>query len=187
MSRTAVTDESRLPQPHLALVLVNVMANCAILGTIGAFLARVWWPLDVMSNFRFQYFWLLLLLCGPMAWVGYRKHAALAGACGLINLAFIVPLYFGATPARVGESHLRVMAINVLTSNRDYDEVLSIVARADPDLLVLSEVDQRWIDGIAAIHATLPHVRAAPRELSLPCTSTRGFRGRLELTPTTMA
>jgi len=159
-----MTEPSSELKRHAAFKLVNVLAYLAILGTLGGFFARFWWPLELMCHLRFQYCWFLLLLCGLMASVGYRKHAVVAGVGALLNLALIIPLYFGAAPSLAGESQLRVMSINVLTSNRDYDEVLSIVKQDDPDVVVFLEVDQRWIDGIAAIQETLPHAHVAPRD-----------------------
>ena len=147
----------------LVFVVLAAAMYLAILGTVGGSLGRVWWPLDVMSNLRFQYLCVLLVVAGPLVWAGYRRHAMLAGAGGLMNLALIIPMYFNAPAAGDGVADLRVLAINVLTSNRDYGEVLSIIEQVDPDVVVLTEVDQSWLDGVAPILQRLPHAGVAPR------------------------
>ncbi len=149
---------------RLSVIVMAAAIYLAILGTVGGYFGRAWWPLDVISNLRFQFFCVLILAAAPMAWAGYRRHAVLAGAAAAVNLTLILPLYFGAPAAGDGVVDLRLLAINVLTSNRDYGEVVSIIEGARPDVVVLTEVDQRWLDGVAPILQQLPHAHAAPRD-----------------------
>ena len=61
---------------------------------------------------------------------------------------------------------LRLLACNVKMSNRNFAEMTSEIARHDPDLFVLMEVDERWYDALADLLGAYPHVVAQPQENS---------------------
>ena len=154
--------DQKPPEPSLFRRYTEALAYLTIAAMIGGFFARWWWPLEALCHPRLQFGCVLLLLCPLITWSGGKKLAIAAGVLGVVPFLWVVPLYFGADPA--GESHLRIEAINVLTSNRDYDEVLSIVEQDDPDVLILIETDDRWIRGVASLKEKWPHYQVASRE-----------------------
>jgi len=44
-----------------------------------------------------------------------------------------------------------------------FDRVLDCIRRHDPDLVVLEEVDARWMADLESLHLTYPHILAEPR------------------------
>lgn len=62
------------------------------------------------------------------------------------------------------DSTINIMAANVLQSNVDATALLKLIERQKPDLLVLCEVNQRWIDDLAALEATFAYHRIHPLE-----------------------
>ena len=56
----------------------------------------------------------------------------------------------------------RVMACNVLTTNRNAQGLIALVQKHQPDVLVTLETDQWWQDQLSPIHADYPHRVACP-------------------------
>lgn len=65
----------------------------------------------------------------------------------------------------VGEA-LRLMACNVKMSNRRHADLARAIGDADPDLVVLMEVDEAWIDALRGILDRYPHRVEQPQDNS---------------------
>jgi endonuclease/exonuclease/phosphatase (EEP) superfamily protein YafD len=63
---------------------------------------------------------------------------------------------------RNGDATLTLFVSNVLQHNREAARLLAEVERTDPDIVVLLEVDARWLDATATLRAERPHVVAHP-------------------------
>lgn len=66
--------------------------------------------------------------------------------------------------AHGGSYPLRIASANVQTSNREYNRVIRWIDDFKPDLLVLIEVDERWLDGVREIERMLPYSMKDPRD-----------------------
>ncbi len=66
--------------------------------------------------------------------------------------------------ARHPEDRLRVLVANIYQDNRDVDTFLRVFRRADPDVAVLLEIDNRWNRELQALHADYPHRVEHPLE-----------------------
>ncbi|MGQ0636058.1 MAG: endonuclease/exonuclease/phosphatase family protein [Planctomycetaceae bacterium] len=88
----------------------------------------------------------------------------------IINLYTIVPLYFGRpaidTPAETvaRSSPLRALQLNVNTRAGNAQKVGQLIARLDPDLIVLEEVSSRWLQALATALEGYPYSIARPRD-----------------------
>lgn len=58
---------------------------------------------------------------------------------------------------------VRLLAANVLMENRRHDVLLGVIASYDPDVLLLMETDQTWIDALAPALDRYPTVIREPR------------------------
>lgn len=82
----------------------------------------------------------------------------------LANSAWLIPyLPIKNDKSRTFNEDLRVAQFNVLLSNRDFDGVIRWLRRVDPDVLVVQEVDTRWVSEISSLSALFPHWVARPR------------------------
>ncbi len=133
--------------------------------TLCGFLGRFSWFLDLFSHFRVQYgiglaSLAVLLLVGRR----YRTAAIFLGfAC--VNLALVLPLYFGPSILKAdAATELRAMLINVNTSFGDPERVKAVVTAADPDILVLEEINARWLRDMGWLATSHPHSLTKPRE-----------------------
>ena len=127
------------------MIVLVVPALALALASIGAFFGQwVWW-LDVLANFRFQYFVVLAILGIPILFSKYRYLGyAILGVAG-INLALVAPLYL-ASPGDVDGSRpgLVVLNFNILSDNQEFGPVIDYIRSADADLVFLYEASRPW-------------------------------------------
>lgn len=67
------------------------------------------------------------------------------------------------TLAPHGPDEVRVLSANVLMENTRHDRLLELLDTFDPDILLLMETDQHWVDGIEPALARYPTVLREPR------------------------
>lgn len=137
--------------------------------TVAGFGGRWWWALDILAHFRVQY--LALSAAGALAlWLAReRRAAAVLGACAAANALVLLPYLVPSAAsdgdrAGVGADAVKVLSVNVLTPNRDFTAVRRLVQRERPDVVLLMEVDEPWLAGLADLRREYPHGAAAPRE-----------------------
>jgi len=130
--------------------------------TLAGFCGTFHWTFDLCSHFRVQAGGGLALAAIAMLVFRKRWTAAVFGALALLNGALIVPLFFGGPPpaaARRDAAPMRAMLANVNCESGKPDEVGRAIRRLDPDLLVLEEVDDRWLmalrPDLAAYHESV--------------------------------
>lgn len=144
------------------LIAAGVMV---VLLSLAGFAGRFWWALDLASHFRVQYFVILAGLTAALLLCRAYRPALLFAVVACLNGAMILPLYAAVIPdppapaARV----LRAMQINVQMVNTDHAAVLASIRAADPDFVVLVEVDGRWTAGLGALADDYPHAIEHPR------------------------
>lgn len=121
-----------------------------------------------------------LALEGPW-WLEYARHfmVQLTVCCGVGSLVFafrrskvwaLILLSLGVWQATVmwsaldGPEHveplggdLKLLSVNVLTSNQNPQPLLDLIAEERPDLLVLLEVNQMWLDMLRSLHEKFPY------------------------------
>lgn len=137
-----------------------VVSSSAVLG----FLGRLWWPFELTSHFRPQYF-LFLLGSAFFFLLGRKQKAAiLAGVFALINLSLIVPLYFGDSWTHAGERTFRAVLVNLNRSNQAYGRMQKFIRSVEPDFMVLMEVNQTWMNELQKRHAMYPFSRSRLRD-----------------------
>jgi endonuclease/exonuclease/phosphatase (EEP) superfamily protein YafD len=99
---------------------------------------------------------------------GLKHRGRLALACGLgavgNGLVMAVALWPWAPEPTAGGPRLRLVAVNVQRENTQSDRVIEFVRRVDADLVVLIEVDDRWLADLAPLNATYPHRIVEARE-----------------------
>lgn len=97
-----------------------------------------------------------------------KRHYRLAVICSVaavVNLALVMLLLWpeGKTVPRSG-SPLKLVAINVYTKNARSDLVLEFLHRTDADVILLMEVNARWMRALETLHTEYPHGVVQPRE-----------------------
>ncbi len=166
MSDTIASEKQACPGRPCISPWGLVTAFGAVLGaaTIAGFLGQTWWFFDLFAHFKVQ-------LCLASAAVGTvfvcarrKRLASLMGVLALLNLGAIVPLYLGkpAQEAHPARSY-RCLLMNVNTGTGDPSRVSRAIETLSPDILVLEEVNDPWLDALASPLKAFPHSEVMPR------------------------
>ena len=167
------------------LLEVGVVLACLV--TITGFLGRLGWIFELTSHFRLH----LALVLGALAAIwAMKRRWRMTAACGVaaaVNAALVLGLLWPVDHAvATAGPRLRLVAQNVHTANKRSDLVLEFLRRADADVLLLMEVNERWLNVLESLRTNYPHVTAEPREDNfgialfsrLPLTNMRSGRVR---------
>jgi endonuclease/exonuclease/phosphatase (EEP) superfamily protein YafD len=130
--------------------LVGIVLGGGLLAaTFLGFLGGLWWPLDLLSSFRFQYLVGLLLAVALLALSRSGKLALVVLAGAAVNLALLFPLYLGSpAPAASVSSALRILAFNVGVDNQRTEDVIAFFANSGADLIFIFEGGPQWEEAI---------------------------------------
>ncbi|HSJ84272.1 MAG TPA: endonuclease/exonuclease/phosphatase family protein [Acidimicrobiia bacterium] len=127
------------------MIILVIPAVLLAAVSLASFAGRwVWW-LDVLANFRAQYVVVLLVLGLVIAASRWRRTGLVILSVALVNLLFVAPLYVGSPGDPVaGAPDLRVMSLNLLSTNESYNEVIEYIEAAEPDVVLLHEASRPW-------------------------------------------
>lgn len=147
-----------------AVRVIALLAATAILLSLLGFLARLWWPLELMCHFRIQYA-AALALAAPLLWLGkQRAWTIVALLAAALNAACLLPFYWPLhSPAVEGRGALRILSANVHTSNRRSELLMALIEEQSPDVIVVMEIDDRWLGELAELRTKYPFARLEPR------------------------
>lgn len=135
----------------------------AILGWLGS----AWWLLDIASHFRVQYGILLALGAALAWWLGEPLLGLIAALLAFTNLVLVLPLYTPPRSALAASRHTsirRVLFANLWQPNRQHDRLRALVEQTAPDLILLVESNQRWLDELEPLRPAYPFWVVQPRE-----------------------
>ncbi len=144
--------------------VITAAGALACLGTMLGFLGTWAWYLEILSHFRLQYclglaFATLLLLIPK-----HYKTATVFGLTSAVNLAVIAPLYMGRIEqGPLPTNTLRAMLVNVNTASGNVERVGQVIQEYNPDLIVLEEVNDRWIENLHPVTQFYPYAKVQPR------------------------
>ncbi len=165
-----MTTTSRRWLRHLAGLTAVATAGLAALN-VAALAARYSAWLELATHFRPQYFVCALLALAVFLVARSKRWALLAAALALWNGALIGPVALAPlrAPAALNTANpsapsLVVMHANVLTRNTEYAAMLAHIRARSPDVILLQEVDQRWLDALRVLHDEYPYRLLLPRD-----------------------
>ena len=146
----------------MAVLLLVIPGVGLAVVSLAAFAGRwVWW-LDVLANFRGQYF-VALAVIGLLLMVSrWRRTGYAVLAVAAVNLVVVGPLYIGSPETGdPAAPSLRVMSFNLLSTNESFADVIDYIDATDPDVVLLHEASRPW--EIAMKSAGLDYEMIRPR------------------------
>lgn len=156
-------------------VLVSSVTGLGLflsLSTLFSLFGGFYWVLDVFSHYHLQYTIGLTLILAVL--VLMRRGAAslvIMLVALLVNLYLVLPFFWppAVRASRAAdEPALRVMAMNISTSNAGYSQVIELIRERQPDLVFMSEVRD---DLVARLETELadsyPYLHAVPSRMTL--------------------
>jgi endonuclease/exonuclease/phosphatase (EEP) superfamily protein YafD len=100
-----------------------------------------------------------------MLWGRSWKMLGVAGAAFAINAVEVLPWYFGRPAAGDPAAPvLKLLLSNVHTENTERAPLLALIAREQPDLVLLQEIDADWLQDLATLDQSYPIHRTVPRD-----------------------
>ena len=151
--------------------LHRVVRFAALLGvcfTFAGFLGRYNWFCELFIHFKSQ---LALCFIGYAALEGLARHKQFVLAalcCAFVNALPVIQLTLptGSEPpsADSPSTTLRILQANILTSNTNAPALLDLIARENPDVIVLQETGIRWQHELAPLTNAYSLFAVKPRE-----------------------
>lgn len=152
---------------RIGLLIFIVMTVGVGAVTITGFLGKFAWLFELTSHFRVQYF-VILCLCLP-AFLAAKSKKWTAVVLVLMSVNFIMfnPIAFPVRPAHATQ-HLKgritILQSNVFTANRSHSKVARLIKRANPDVIALMEINERWNQALEETLKDYPYREVAIRE-----------------------
>lgn len=142
--------KERVPKLHScaagALLAVSAMTLAAPLG----------WPFELASHFPIQ---LAIAAVLVALWCAKRKagEATLVAMAVLaLQVAILAPIFL-ESDAPSGTGDVRVLTANVLYRSDDYAAMMELVAKENPDVVVIVEETPAWREGLAGLSVSYPY------------------------------
>ncbi|MCA9136448.1 MAG: endonuclease/exonuclease/phosphatase family protein [Planctomycetales bacterium] len=121
--------------------IARLLCLASVLTTVLTFGARYFWVSELLANLRIQQVIAITVSLGLSLVLRQWRLSALTAVCLLIHLLTIVPqVAFNGTEGRDLDNPIRVMSMNVLTSNRSFESIANEIRQVDPDLIAVIEM-----------------------------------------------
>jgi endonuclease/exonuclease/phosphatase (EEP) superfamily protein YafD len=128
---------------------------------------------ELFSHFRLQYLVVSLLLLIVFAVRRRAIYSLLLIVAFTINASFVLPWYdlplydpplYDNSQAATGDTRLKFLYANVLSTNRDHERLLDLISSERPDVILLQEVSTHWLAALQTLEADYPFSYSAARE-----------------------
>ncbi len=162
LSDSPVSPRAEPSKTHRIWFLRDLAVGVIVPSTLGAFGAGHQ-LLDLCSNFRLQYLALLCVLAVLLWRMRSPRWAAIALLAVLQNAALVGPYYWPVNSVGRPTAKLSLVSFNVHTANRNCAAVLEYLNQKNPDVILLIEVDHRWIRELDPLRERYPHTALAPQ------------------------
>ena len=129
-------------------------------------LTSFYWLFDLFTHFRMQYLFIALVFAVGFLWVNKSTYVAMAALVVFINLLYVMPIYT-KTPTEMGGTHgkrIKIFYANILTSNTEYAILLDQILTENPDIVVLQEIDELWLNHLDVLKTDFKDSIEVPSE-----------------------
>jgi endonuclease/exonuclease/phosphatase (EEP) superfamily protein YafD len=135
-----------------------VVASLLVAATLASFLGALWWGFELLAHLRPQWAALsLLLLAIALAFRAFAA-AALCLACLLAHVLPLAPYLLSRHTPSATAPTLRVLTANLHGRSADMARFAALIAREQPDVVVLTEVPRNFASVAAGLTPSYPHV-----------------------------
>jgi endonuclease/exonuclease/phosphatase (EEP) superfamily protein YafD len=114
--------------------------------------------IDLASNFKVQYLVISFLIFILFLCTRKKAWKVISLVILLINLLEVIPWYLPALSlSQPGNANLRVFQLNIAPNNPQFEQILSLVRKENPDIAVFLEADKQWIPRLRSLEDILPY------------------------------
>lgn len=120
------------------VVVVLAIGGFTTFATFVAFFGATWWGFDLLANYRWQLFW-ILLVCAVVYALAAKGWATIVFiVAALVNAVLLAPLWLGSQPQATGEDGIRVVSATIYGGTSSNDETLGWLLDSNADVLIVS-------------------------------------------------
>lgn len=120
--------------------------------------------IELITHFRLQYFFVSLLLSFVFLLNRDWQWLVIGFIAIIINSIGVFPWHI-ASP-RLSEASdrpiLRLLHSNVLSSNKQYAKLMALVAEEKPDIIMLQETTENWMEALESLKEDFPYFLSSP-------------------------
>ncbi|WP_417690338.1 endonuclease/exonuclease/phosphatase family protein [Pseudidiomarina sp.] len=172
-------DHLRMPEFNVAFLTLSLLTLLLVVVSLLPLSQRTHWLIRLWDFPRLQLTtFALVLLVASAAFLPVDRNTtwflvALQLVCCAWQLWWIFPYtplaersvtrYQRKRDEKKVEEHLRILAVNVLEPNRNAVELVRMINRERPDIIVAVETDDWWEKQLTDIEDDLPHVVRVPQ------------------------
>lgn len=153
---------TRISRAKLSTKVLRIAIGLTLIPLLLGFLGRFNWVLDVFSHFRMYYLIAFILICSSSLVLKKWKEAGFSGVVVLLLLFSIVKYYLPVEKTE-SQASLKVVSINLLSSNSEYQSVIEFVKEEDPDIIILQELNSKWQRELDKLNELYPIQKMIPR------------------------
>jgi len=124
---------------YTAGIISMVTMVCSILSCFG----EMSWFLDLFTHFKLQYF-LTLVVMGGIVSLKNMKWGLILLPFIFLNGVDIMSIHFGGQKNIDLVKTTKIMSINLLSSNTQFEAVADYISSKEPDILILQEITSNW-------------------------------------------
>ncbi len=152
---------------RFVVALLSVLAIGALVAQVASWVPV--WPLALVEHFRVQMLVGGIVVAAACAVARVRYFDAVALAT-LLHLVWLLPdLVRSPRPLPADGRPMRVLALNVLSSNTRYADVRKLIADSNADIVALAEIQEQWLRELA------PALTGYPARIEHPRTDNFGL------------
>lgn len=151
---------------NLRKVLENLVRFFLPLGLLFQILGyggRLYWVLDIFSHAQGQFFLLGIFSIFSSVFLKDLKIFLLSVVSLVLSVFSLAPLYTSPQPFSDVGQEFTVLSLNVLTSNTEYEQVAQYLQVAQPDVILLVEVNEEWVKALEPSLTTYSNRYLMPR------------------------
>ncbi|MEM6885150.1 MAG: endonuclease/exonuclease/phosphatase family protein, partial [Verrucomicrobiota bacterium] len=143
--------------------LIQASVALVVLFIILGLFAEHFWVFDLFTHFQIQYAVCLLIAAVALLLLREKRWALAAFIFGVLmalkTVHYWLPYYNSE-----GSGKYRLLIYNVLTSNEQYEQVASYLHQSDADVILILEVNRKWIEQLKTLRANYPYRIEQSRE-----------------------
>ena len=117
--------------------------------------------IDIFSHFKFQYILINIFFLFLFVYLSFQNRKFLI--CSFVSLILIcfnfaeVTVYLGKSDIVQSDGSIKIALFNVLTKNNKYNQLKLIINEQKPDIIILQEVDDVWLENIKELKNDYPY------------------------------
>lgn len=146
---------------YINLIGLLVLVSTFLLSVLGLF-SNEHLIFELASHFRVHY--VIAACIASILFLNCRAHllAFLSIVLLVLNMAFVFPWYFGIKET-ASKDDMKLLLSNVLTSNRNYGNFISLIQKENPDIIVVMEINKNWVNALDLLKKEYMYSSLAPR------------------------